>query len=57
MHAPIQCLSAEEVPLVLTEQITNLLTEAAEKTGKSKEEVILVCLEHGLERILKSSAT
>jgi len=57
MQYELQCLSTEEAPLVLTEQIANLLTEATEKTGRSIEELILVCLEHGLEMILKNSAT
>lgn len=43
--------------LILTEQITSLLNEAIEKTGKSKEEVILACLEHGLDRILERTGT
>lgn len=49
MHYELQCLSTEEDPLVLT--------EATEKTGRSIEELILVCLEHGLEKILGNSAT
>jgi adenosyl cobinamide kinase/adenosyl cobinamide phosphate guanylyltransferase len=57
MRSELHALSTEEVPLVLTEQIANLLTEATEKTGRSIEELILVCLEHGLEMILKNSAT
>jgi hypothetical protein len=57
MHSELHALSTEEVPLVLTEQIANLLTEATEKTGRSIEELIPVCLEHGLEMILKNSAT
>jgi hypothetical protein len=57
MRSELHALSREEVPLVLTEQIANLLTEATEKTGRSIEELILVCLEHGLEMILKNSAT
>ena len=57
MHYELQCLSTEEAPLVLTEQIAKLLTEATEKTGRPIEELIPVCLEHGLEMILKNSAT
>jgi len=57
MQYELQCLSTEEAPLVLTEQIAKLLTEATEKTGSSIEELIPVCLEHGLEMILKNSAT
>jgi hypothetical protein len=52
VHPESQTLPEEQIPLVLTEPIADLLTEAIEKTGKSKEEVILACLEHGLERIL-----
>lgn len=50
-----ESLLTEEVPLVLTEQIASLLTEVSDKIGKSREEVILACLEHGLEKILANS--
>jgi hypothetical protein len=54
VHPESYTLPDEQIPLVLTEQIANLLTEAIDKTGKSKEEVILVCLEHGLEKMLEN---
>lgn len=57
MHPETDNLSTEEVPLVLTEQIANLLTEASDKIGKPREEVILACLEHGLEKILTRANT
>lgn len=42
-------------PLSLTEEIERLLIEAAEKTGKSHDEILQLCLEHGLEKILLES--
>ncbi len=39
----------------IPENITVLLKEAAEKTGKSQEEIFQLCMEHGVEKILDNA--
>ena len=37
----------------IPESIEALLKEAAEKTGKSQEEILQLCMEHGVKKILE----
>lgn len=39
--------------LTLSENMSALLAEATEKTGKSPEEILFLCLEYGMEQILR----
>lgn len=39
--------------LTLPENMSALLAEATEKTGKSPEEILCKCLEYGMEQILR----
>ena len=41
----------------IPESIEVLLKVAAEKTGKSQEEILQLCLEHGIERMLMETDT
>jgi hypothetical protein len=36
----------------IPESIEAMLKEAAEKTGKSQEDILQLCMEYGVERIL-----
>ncbi len=44
-------------PLWVTDEVEQLLLEAAEKTGKSHEEILEFCLEHGIHKILEGLET
>ena len=44
-------------PLRLTEPIERLVAEAAAKTGKSEEEILRLCLEYGIKKILAQIET
>jgi hypothetical protein len=44
-------------PLSVTEELDQLLLEAAEKTGISQEEILQLCLEHGIHKILEGTET
>jgi hypothetical protein len=39
----------------IPESIEALLKEAAEKTGKSQEDILQLCMEHGVEKILDNA--
>ena len=54
---PDQNVSLVTPSLLLTEQISQLLDEAVEKTGKTQEEILHCCLEHGIHKILKGTET
>jgi uncharacterized protein (DUF1778 family) len=47
----------DTLPLTLTEETEQLLREAAEKTGKTEEEILQLCLEHGIQKILEQRET
>jgi hypothetical protein len=47
----------ETPPLSVTEETEQLLREAAEKTGKTEEEILQLCLEHGIHKILEGAET
>ena len=47
----------ETPPLSVTEETEQLLREAAEKTGKTEEEILRFCLEHGIHKILEGAAS
>jgi|LakMenEpi03Aug12_release.lakeMendotaPanAssembly.Ray.scaffolds.fasta_scaffold1833920_1 hypothetical protein len=57
MNDPEQNVSLVTPSLLLTEQISQLLDEAVEKTGKTQEEILHCCLEHGIHKILKGTET
>ena len=44
-------------PLSVTEELEQLLLEAAEKTGLCQEEILQLCLEHGIHKILEGAET
>jgi hypothetical protein len=44
-------------PPRLSEPLLRLLAEAAEKTGMSEEEILRLCLEYGIEKILAQTET
>jgi predicted DNA-binding protein len=47
----------ETPPLSVTEETEQLLREAAGKTGKTEEEILRFCLEHGIHKILEGAET
>jgi hypothetical protein len=41
----------------IPESIEAMLKEAAEKTGKSQEDILQLCMEHGIHKILEGAAS
>ena len=47
----------ESPTLRLSEPLRCLLAEAVEKTGMSEEEILRLCIEYGIEKILAQTET
>jgi hypothetical protein len=53
VSASEQQASFEMQMFSIPESIEAMLKEAAEKTGKSQEDILQLCMEHGVKKILE----